>query len=122
MLSATVFASGVLSDLTADDYTVEITNNGEKIDLTNKPFIENGEVYVPLRELIQKFGINDKDSIVWDNGTISLYLDGHMDYYVIEIGKKTIQYKSVENLINSLAIRDVKKSAGAVKQYNIYSV
>lgn len=108
MLSATVFASGVLSDLTADDYTVEITNNGEKIELANKPFIENGEVYVPLRELIQKFGINDKDSIVWDNGTISLYLDGHMDYYVIEIGKKTIQYKSVENLINSLAIRDVK--------------
>ena len=49
MLSATVFASGVLSDMTTDDYTIEITNNGEKIELANKPFIENGDVYVPLR-------------------------------------------------------------------------
>ncbi|MDO4365092.1 MAG: M56 family metallopeptidase, partial [Clostridia bacterium] len=57
MLSTTVFASGVLSDLTTDDYTIEILNNGEKIELTNKPFIENGEVYVPLRELFEKMGI-----------------------------------------------------------------
>ena len=54
MLSTTVFASGVLSGLTEDNYTVEITNNGEVIELVNKPFIENGEVYVPLRELFEK--------------------------------------------------------------------
>ena len=46
MLSATVFASGVLSDLTTDDYTIEILNNGEKIELTNKPFIENKIIFV----------------------------------------------------------------------------
>ena len=40
MLSTTVFASGVLSGLTEDNYTVEITNNGEVIELVNKPFIE----------------------------------------------------------------------------------
>lgn len=36
MLSTTVFASGILSDLTADDYTVEMPNNGEKIEIADK--------------------------------------------------------------------------------------
>ena len=76
MLSATVFASGVLSDMTTDDYTIEITNNGEKIELTNKPFIENGEVYLPLRETLTNIGtLNHTGSYInWDNGKIEVYL------------------------------------------------
>lgn len=76
MLSTTVFASGVLSDLTTDDYTIEITNNGEKIELTNKPFIENGEVYLPLRETLTNIGtLNHTGSyITWDNGKIEVHL------------------------------------------------
>lgn len=74
MLSTTVFASGVLSDLTTDDYRIEITNKGEKIELFNKPFIENGEVYVPLRELFEKVGVMEhpESKIEWDNGKIEL--------------------------------------------------
>ena len=76
MLSTTVFASGVLSDLTTDDYTIEILNNGEKIELTNKPFIENGEVYVPLRELFENHldvdTSRDETYIKWDNGKIEV--------------------------------------------------
>ena len=77
MLSTTVLASGVLSDLTTDDYTVEITNNGEKIELTNKPFIENGEVYVPLRETLEKVGVmnNPQSYINWDNGKITISIN-----------------------------------------------
>lgn len=76
MLSTTVLASGVLSDLTTDDYTVEITNNGEKIELSNKPFIENGEVYLPLRETLTNIGtLNHTGShITWDNGKIEVHL------------------------------------------------
>ena len=76
MLSTTVFASGVLSDLTTDDYTIEILNNGEKIELTNKPFIENGEVYLPLRETLTNIGtLNHTGSyITWDNGKIEVHL------------------------------------------------
>ena len=76
MLSTTVFASGVLSDLTTDDYTIEITNNGEKIELTNKPFVENGEVYLPLRETLTNIGtLNHTGSyITWDNGKIEVHL------------------------------------------------
>lgn len=77
MLSTTVFASGVLSDMTTDDYTIEITNNGEKIELTNKPFIENGEVYVPLRETLEKAGVmsNPQSYINWDNGKITISIN-----------------------------------------------
>lgn len=59
MLTTTVFASGVLSDMTTDDYKIEITFANNVIDLTNKPFIENGIVYVPLRETLEKIGIMD---------------------------------------------------------------
>ena len=76
MLSTTVFASGVLSDLTTDDYTIEILSNGEKIELTNKPFIENDEVYLPLRETLTNIGtLNHTGSyITWDNGKIEVHL------------------------------------------------
>lgn len=76
MLSTTVFASGILSDLATDNYTVEITSNGEKIELANKPFIENGEVYLPLRETLTNIGtLNHTGShITWDNGKIEVHL------------------------------------------------
>jgi beta-lactamase regulating signal transducer with metallopeptidase domain len=76
MLSTTVFASGILSDLTTDDYTIEILSNGEKIELTNKPFIENDEVYLPLRETLTNIGtLNHTGSyITWDNGKIEVHL------------------------------------------------
>ena len=110
MLSTTVFASGVLSDLTTDDYTIEILNNGEKIELTNKPFIENGEVYVPLRELFEKMGImsNPENYINWDNGKITVSINepsrsvnGYSEYtYQIEIGQEIRKILSNPESIN----------------------
>jgi len=110
MLSTTVFASGVLSDLTTDDYTIEITNNAEKIELKNKPFIENGEVYVPLRELFEKMGImsNPENYINWDNGKITVSINepsrsvnGYSEYtYQIEIGQEIRKILSNPEPIN----------------------
>lgn len=110
LLSTTVFASGVLSDLTTDDYTIEILNNGEKIELTNKPFIENGEVYVPLRELFEKMGImsNPENYINWDNGKITVSINepsrsvnGYSEYtYQIEIGQEIRKILSNPEPIN----------------------
>lgn len=79
MLGTTVFASGVLSDFATNDYTVEITNNGEKIELNNKPFVENGEVYLPLREIFEK--LNVIKDIKWDNGKIDISLALPIDLY-----------------------------------------
>ncbi len=76
MLAATVFASGALADLAAEDYTVEITGGGEKIELANKPFIENGEVYLPLREIFAKMGFadNPENEIRWNDGSITIII------------------------------------------------
>lgn len=134
MLGTTVFASGVLSDFATDDYTVEIINNGDKIELANKPFIENGEVYVPLREVFEKVGVTEHpdSSIEWNNGKIDLciayYVDDAAVYathkslndgqgvdivtfisnHAIEIGKSSI----IENTVPNLAGQDVSKEVG----------
>ena len=144
MLSTTVFASGVLSDLTTDDYTIEITNNAEKIELTNKPFIENGEVYVPLRELFEKVGVmNHPDSkIEWDNGKIDLdiayYADAYTTHkspndgqdvdiitiissYAIEIGNSTILLNAHPTLMGqNISHEDIMDNAPVLKGSNTY--
>lgn len=102
MLSTTVFASGVLSGLTEDNYTIEILINGTEIEFTNKPFIENGDVYIPLREVIDKISIinNEKNDIVWDNGKIEIYTEE----YAFEGGENIsiIDGHSIEIGINKL--------------------
>lgn len=144
MLSTTVFASGVLSDLATDNYTVEITNNGEKIELTNKPFIENGEVYVPLRELFEKVSaMNHPDSkIEWDNGKIDLdiayYADAYTTHkspndsqdvdiitiissYAIEIGNSTILLNAHPTLMGqNISHEDIMDNAPVLKGSNTY--
>ena len=76
LLSTTVLASGVLSGLTEENYTVAITNNSETLELVNKPFIENGEVYLPLRETFEKAGVLEHagSSISWEDGAVSVIL------------------------------------------------
>ena len=110
MLSTTVFASGILSDLTTADYTVEIMSGGEKMELTNKPFIKNGEVYVPLREVFEKVGVmsNPQSYINWDNGKITISINepsksvnGYSKFtYQIEIGQKIRKILSNPEPIN----------------------
>lgn len=106
MLSSTVFANDMINE--DNDGNIVIFNSGEQLKLIKQPFAKNDTVYIPLREFMQKLGMNDETGIVWDNGMITLYLEGHMDYYVIEIDKKQIIYNSLEHLPNSLAIREVE--------------
>lgn len=108
MLSTTVFASGVLSDLATDNYTVEITNNGEKIELSNKPFIENGKVYVPLRETLEKLGFDKNNSnIVWKDGKIGLSLvqtNKQAGAYCIKIGYKGVWCSQESTVLDDTAL------------------
>ena len=95
LLLATVFGGGVLANAATGDNTIEVTNNGEKMELINKPYFKNGEVYLPLRETFEKAGALDSELsyINWDNGKIELCFayDQEMitirPYYRIEIGK-----------------------------------
>lgn len=53
IFGTTVFASGVLSGLSTDDYTVELINNGEKIELINKLFSD--EEIAAARAVIEEY-------------------------------------------------------------------
>lgn len=117
MLSTTIFASGVLSGLSETNDTIEITNNGRKIELINKPFIENGEVYLPLRETFERLGVMDHAGsyISWDNGKIEVFFGYDSngtavkmdDRFEMEIGKKYLFYNPSNDLPNSDASRDM---------------
>lgn len=106
VFSTTVFANGIINENNGS--SIEFFNDGERMNFVNQPFAANGTVYMPLREFMQKLGMDDETGIVWDNGKITLYLEGHSDYYVIEIDKKQINYDSVEPMPNSFATRDVE--------------
>lgn len=134
MLSTTVFASGVLSDLTTDDYTIEITNNGEKIELKNKPFIENGEVYVPLREVIDKSFSKDDGvtDIKWNDGTIDVtiaYYQGESGMYRLKIGSNLLGLKHIsfdehdknfDEIENNVGISQGLKQTPVLKKSTTY--
>ena len=78
VFSVTVFASGVISGLIEDSYTILVMNNGKVIEFENKPFNENGIVYLPLREALnyaQENAANGKTSIQWNNGEVILQND-----------------------------------------------
>ncbi|MCH5209554.1 MAG: M56 family metallopeptidase [Oscillospiraceae bacterium] len=99
MLGTTVFASGVLSDLATEDYTIEIIDNNGKIDFVNKPFIENSEVYVPLRETLEKTGTmeNEGSKIEWNDGKLNVCIVDNTDSdatmfnsFNMEIGKSEL--------------------------------
>ena len=134
MLSTTVFASGVLSDLTTDDYTIEITNNGEKIELANKPFIENGEVYVPLREVIDKSFSKDDGvtDIKWNDGTIDVtiaYYQGESGMYRLKIGSNLLGLKHIsfdehdknfDEIENNVGITQGLKQTPVLKKSTTY--
>lgn len=74
LAAVTVLAGGVLAGLSADQYTITVTNHGRALELSHKPYIQDGTVYLPLRELLEQVGVfSHPDSDVnWDNGHISL--------------------------------------------------
>lgn len=100
ILSTSVFASGILTGLTGDDYTIDVMLNDEKINLINKPFIENGTVYIPLRETLEKlmskeYGIVD---VTWNDGTIDVvvaYYQGESGLYQFKIDGNFIKLRHI---------------------------
>lgn len=66
---------------------------GETIlDFKNKPFFRNRTVYIPMTELFEKIGIDDKSKITYDSGNIHIEIEGHQNYYDIAINDNKIVY------------------------------
>ncbi|MDO5396606.1 MAG: stalk domain-containing protein [bacterium] len=66
MLCATIVMASIESE---NEIVYEVYNGNTKINLQNSPFIYNDNYYLPLRETLNAFGIND---IEYDNGTIKI--------------------------------------------------
>lgn len=69
LLSTSVFASGALEAIINENNGIEVAYDGKTMDLWNKPFVDNYEVYLPLREVLNNCGISN-DQITYDNGAV----------------------------------------------------
>ncbi len=65
MMSCTVFASSAAYSLPESSNAVSVFANGEKISLTDEPFVKNGEAYVPLREFLNS--TSKASEITWND-------------------------------------------------------
>ncbi len=95
MLSTTVFASSALSNITTAGATVKIVSGGKTVELAHRPFTENGDVYVPLRDVLDKF--NGEYSLSWNKGTMDIVLTDKLHNvagaYRIKIGENTMSLR-----------------------------
>ncbi len=126
-----VFTLGTIAMADIDkeiEYTLLIANNDSAILLENKPFVENGEVYVPLRELFTKLGFmaHTDAKMEWNDGVVLIYLveenlnedagSAHTSYmYKIEIGKN-------ELIINPDELVSMSKTYEFVESMNLAPV
>ena len=65
MMSCAVFASGTAYSLPESSNAVSVFANGEKISLTDEPFVKNGEAYIPLREFLNN--TSKASEITWND-------------------------------------------------------
>ena len=72
--TATVVMAALDNGDTETNYFIELTDNGEKIELKNEPFVKNRAVYVPRRERFEKVGVMDNENsyINWNNGILDV--------------------------------------------------
>ncbi len=95
MLSTTVFAGSALSNITTADTTVEIVSGGKTVELAHRPFTENGDVYVPLRDVLDKF--NGEYKLSWNKGTMDIVLTDKIHNiagaYRIKIGENIMSLR-----------------------------
>lgn len=122
LLSTTIFASSILTDMATDDYRIEIINGGKKIELVNKPFFNEGELYIPLRETLENLGFNENNSLInWDDGTVTVAItqnNGVSGIFKMKIGSGSIDMKHIDN-IRSI---DMNNGSGITTRMSFHTV
>ncbi len=90
-----------------DSYDIKIYLNDEPVKLEHKPFFYENSVYVPLREMSSFLGNNE---IQWDNGKITIYVDGDEDFYELNIGSNQIKVEAVSPKINAMGVNEERNA------------
>lgn len=109
ILTASVFASGAADKLVNDNNGIEVSYNGETLNFWNKPFIDNYEVYLPLREVLNACGVANED-ITYDNGKINVLLHSYTEdkdiNMEITVGKYGARFDVDDDWLNESGGRD----------------
>jgi len=119
ILSSTVFASGVLShavnSMSSDDpITVEVYNGAKRLELNHKPMVSDGEIYLPLRDTLESFGITQMS---YDNGQIDIALP------IIEIQEESrpVYIPAAESCTLTIGSRDTSFSPDDITCHMSYA-
>ena len=128
MLCATVVLASVVNEA-PEQFKIEVKHGNTVLQLDNKPFVYEGTVFLPLRELFEKIGLmeNENSFIQWDNGKIYMCVVENVEkpdyveygseikylsyYYGIEIGK-------AEYILNPPEIMQKKYNFDSSKKTN----
>lgn len=94
LLATSVFATGALS-AELENTWVKVLVNGQEVSLWNQPFIDNQELYLPLREVLNKYGIPD-GNITYADGAVTVALPsaatGRTVRATMDIGQQGVQF------------------------------
>lgn len=121
IMSSAVFASGALAGFARENYTIEIANNGADVELVNKPFIENGEVYLPLRETLEKVGVLERDGadLSYDDGEIFIVVTPGAGRE--EMVTYAFDFKIGERALRHGILRETRENADLVFDDTMYN-
>ena len=90
LFSTTALAGGIIQNAVSDNYKITIYNANQPISFNNQPFVENGTLYLPLREMLNTANISNND-ISYQNGIVQflvssdtkiIYRGQEYDYWI----------------------------------------
>ena len=119
LLSAAVYADSSLSSAADGDYIVAAENaDGQVMEYDNKPFVQDGTVYLPLRETFEQLGYTEENSrLSWNNGTIDaaiLAWPMNNGYFRMRVGSALLSCDvSRDTSLDNSRIREVLDRAGS---------
>lgn len=132
-----IFAGGVFAgEYLPWEYKITVRCEGEKTELQNKPFFENGTLYMPLEESLETLGVMNneksyveyKDGGVWicvatDSGIVT-YKDESQTisrevYYFIKEGEKSV-YISHGEMNENIKVALVQNNAPVMRNSVFY--
>lgn len=103
-----------------NNFDIKVYNGDTELNLSNKPFIYDEQIYLPLREILNSFGISD---ITWREGSILINMhpakSGIMtsEQCEINLGSISIRYTDIDMTGNMYTPPVLKDNTTYVTEY-----